>query len=65
MIFGDVDMFDALLGEVIDSALVARAGDCAPSTTGSKTPKQKRGATQNTTFYGSNVSICAFSSIRC
>jgi hypothetical protein len=58
MIFGDVDMFDALLGEVIDRALVALSREVA-------TKQQERSATHGTTFYGTSVSICVFSSTRC
>ena len=58
MIFGDVDMFDALLGEVLDRALVALSHKVA-------TEQQERSATHGTTFYGPTVSICVFSSTRC
>jgi hypothetical protein len=58
MIFGGVDMFDALLNEVIDRALVAALSEVA-------TKLQTRCATHGTTFYGQTVSICAFSSICC
>jgi hypothetical protein len=49
MIFGDVDMFDALLGEVIDRALVALSQRMARNGKLSET-QQKRRATHGTTF---------------
>ena len=49
MIFGDVDMFDALLSEVIDRALVALRRRLATNRQPSET-QQKRRATHGTTF---------------
>jgi hypothetical protein len=57
MIFGGVDMFGALLGEVLDRALGGADRRVAA--------KQQGGATHGTTFYGQSVSICVFSSTRC
>jgi hypothetical protein len=57
MIFGGVDMFGALLDEVLDRALGGADRRVAA--------KQQYGATHGTTLYGQSVSICAFSSIRC
>jgi hypothetical protein len=64
MIFGDVDMFDALLSEVIDRALVAMSRRLRRNIKPGET-QLKRRATHGTTFYGQTVSICVFSSIRC
>jgi hypothetical protein len=49
MIFGDVDMFDALLSEVIDRALVALNRRFATEQKPGET-QQKRRATHGTTF---------------